>query len=255
MTDIPKLSTIAPLDRVDAALKALEAIPLALEGSILTRNTRDGFLSLTTMSSLGYATVERVDDEIRHTSSIRMISPVHEPIMVMLCNRYNRPKPERSSVDDLCEFARSAFGRMQGAVLREEGSAPPSDANKIALAFELMDAAFEAQSIFKNGLLIIRPSAYPDQVRAYVDIGAEEWDVTPAFQAQLAPLCQKSDDLTLCGTDETWARRPLITHKGHMLRLETPEQMGREHRPDPVTTLRVVKQLGEGPWFTPAPRF
>jgi len=253
---IPSLSTIDPIDRVDAALAALTDIPLAMAGSIVGRQSEDDdVLRLTTMGPLGRAVVVRIDDHHRYRSTISMICDRHPPVVASMPLSFGSlPKPGRCVAAELGEFALKARDAMSGAAWREPGTEPPYDPDGIAKAFAMLRAAIESQGLATQdgGLMIIRPAPRERDVwiewRSDGDDGS--WEANGAFQAMMAPFCLKSDEISVCGTDENLGKAPLSTHAGHIIQLNRPEQMGAVFRMDPVATLRTGGRIGKGPWLT-----
>lgn len=259
MTLIPALSTIGPLDRIEAALAALADIPAAMAASIVGRESHgDDFLRITSVGPLGRAVVTRLDDKERHRSTISMVCDAHAPVLASLPAVYGPlPRPGRCVAAELGEFALRARDAMSGAVAREPGTEPPYDAAGITKAFGLLRSAIESQGLADGdgGLMIIRPAPIATGVRIEWHARNEQWEAMPAFREILTGLCIKSEEITICGTDETLGKHPLSTHPGHIIQLSRPEQMGTEFRTDPVATLRSGDGIGEGPWLMPVMPF
>lgn len=254
MNVIPRLSTITPMERVDAALATLRSVRQALSGSIVAREARDGFVSFTVMGPLGKAVVARLDDEDRHRSVLRMTCDAHPPLLASIeMVHAGFPKPERCGADDLADFSDHLVGMMSGAVPREPGTEPPYDRANIGKAFDLLRTAIEAQGIGTDYcMMTIRPSPDADRVWAYyTEEDGGSYECTASFLARLAPLCIKSDELSVCGTDATWKTAPLATHAGNHITHARAEQYGVHWERDPVSTLRMAAEIGEGPWLKP----
>lgn len=253
MTTVPALSTIGPLDRIDAALRALGDIPVAMASSIVGREDgHEDFVRIISVGSLGRSVVTRINDSERHRSTISMICDAHPPVLASI-PRVNGPLPApgRCTPAQLGEFALHARDAMSGAVAREPGTEPPYDPVAIARAFALLRTAIECQGIAdqEGGCMIIRPAPTPARVHIEWQSENQTWEARPAFREILTGLCLKSEEISICGTDETLGKHPLSTHPGHIIQLNRPEQMGAVFSPDPVATLREGGGIGEGPWL------
>ena len=253
---IPRLSTTAPIDRLDAALALLRRVPMLLAGSIVGRRTDDDVLELSCVDALGHAVIRRFDDSNRHKSVLNVAIGGMPVLQASRTLRPGRPSPTACSAMHIAEFATTLADDLTGAVAREEGTPPPRDDGKIAHAFRLLAAAVESAGILEDeGDLVIRPGSSPERVYAYVSGAGRSWDASPALASLLAPLCLQSDEACLCGLRSNWERGPLADCRGLFLRLERPEQLGMSWERDPIATLRIAPELPAGELLTETPPF
>lgn len=254
---VPSLSTIDDMTRVDAALRALADVSTALSGSIVARSVTgdDGILSITTMSAIGHAVVERFEDRIRYRTVLRMTSDAHAPLMVSMPEGFHLRIPTAEcTAREIGEFATASLHALTGATWREPGTEPPYDHEGMIRAFGMLRAATEAQGVEDARLLTIAPASKTAAMRfECATLNGDTWDAERGLRELIAPLCFKPDELSVCGTDADWAKRPLVTHDGHIIRLDRPEQMAMHYECDPVATLRMTDGMGEGPWLRRMP--
>jgi hypothetical protein len=257
MMHVPSLSTIDDMTRVDAALQALADVTVALSGSIVARTLSgdDGILSITTMSAIGHAVVERFEDRVRYRTVLRMTSDAHAPLMVSMPEGFHARVPTAEcTAREMGEFAIASHRALSGATWREPGTEPPYDHEGVIRAFATLRAAVEAQGIEGAQLMTIAPASETRRMRFECDTrSCDAWEAGEDLHRMLAPLCLKADELSVCGTDAAWAKRPLVTHDGHIIRLDRPEQMAMHFECDPVATLRMTGGMGEGPWLRRMP--
>jgi hypothetical protein len=253
---IPRLTTTAPIDRLDRALAILRRVPVLIGGSVVGRSAEDDVLEISCVDAEGHALIRRFDDADQHRSVLNVSIDGLPALQAIRTLRLGSRGPTRCSATCISEFATGLADALTGAVAREEGTPPPRDDVAIARSFDLLRAAVEISGIGDDDTaLVIRPGSIAERVHVYVTSRAGSWDASPTFAAMLAPLCLQSDEAYLCGLTSTWNRGPLATCSGHYLRLERPEQLGMTWERDPVTTLRIASELPEGPLLIETPPF
>lgn len=253
---MPRLSTTAPLVRLDGALAILGRVPRLIAGSIVGRSSEDGTLELACVDDLGHAVIRRFDDEHNHRSVLNVSLDGAPSLQAIRTLRPGRRPPSEYPAGDVSEFASALLEDLTGAVARPEGTPPPRDDEMIAKAFDLLRAAVEVSGLGDDDAsLIIRPGSEAGRVHVYIASAKGAWDASQALGALLAPMCLQSDEAYLCGLTPKWERGPLATCSGSFLRLERPEQLGMTWERDPVATLRLAPELPPGPLFVETPPF
>lgn len=256
MNTIPRLSTTAPIDRLEAALALLRRVPRLVAGSIVGRSNEDQVLEIACVDDAGHAVIRRFDDHDMHRSILNLSIDGVPALQAVRTLRPGRRCPSQCPASDVSDFAATLCDDLTGAVAREEGTPPPRDDGAIGRAFDLLRAAVEISDLGDDDTsLIIRPGSERARVHAYVASAKGTWDAGAELGALLAPMCLQSDEAYLCGLTREWKRGPLSTCSGSFLRLERPEQLGMTWERDPIATLRIAPDLPKGPLFVETPPF